>query len=166
MKTKLIGILTPLLLFASMLHSQTRPKESLRGLSGVYIYVLPLGREVEAGGLSSSQIQKAVETQLREAGIPIQREPNPADGSANLTIVVDTLKHPQGAYLYDIEVSLLQEVHLARLQGSDSFPAQTWGAKAMGMTGANQMNLMLAPLKAKVAGFVADYLSANSKLHP
>jgi hypothetical protein len=166
MNTKLIGILTSLLLFASILHSQTRPRESLRGLNGVYIYVLPVGKDVEAGGLSTSQIQKAVETQLREAGIPMHSEPNPADGSANLAITVNTLKHPQGAYLYDVEVSLLQEVHLARRQESDSFPAQTWSAKAMGLTGAHQMSLMLEPLKAKVADFVTDYLVVNPKPHP
>jgi hypothetical protein len=166
MNTKLIGILTALLLFASILHSQTRPRESLRGLNGVYIYVLPVGKDVEAGALSTSQIQKVVETQLREAGIPIHNEPNPADGSANLAITVDTLKHPQGAFLYDVEVSLLQEVHLKRRQESDSFPAQTWSAKAMGLTGAHQMNLMLEPLKAKVADFITDYLAVNPRPNP
>jgi hypothetical protein len=166
MNTKRIGILTALLLFASISHAQTRPRESLRGLNGVFIYVLPVGKDVEAGGLLTSQIQKAVETQLREAGIPIHGEPNPTDGSANLAVTVNTLKHPQGAYLYDVEVSLLQEVHLARRQESDYFPAQTWSAKAMGLTGAHQMNLMLEPLKAKVADFVTDYLAVNPKTHP
>jgi hypothetical protein len=166
MNTKLAGILTAFLLFGSILHSQTRPRESLRGLNGVYIYVLPVGKDVEAGGLSTGQIQKAVETQLREAGIPIQGEPNPADGSANLAITVDTLRHPQGAYLYDVEVSLLQEARLVRRQDSDSFPAQTWSSKAMGLTGAHQMSLILEPLKAKVADFVTDYLAVNPKPHP
>jgi hypothetical protein len=166
MNTKLIGILTAVLLFVSIAYSQTRPRESLRGLNGVYIYVLPVDKDVESGGLSTSQIQKAVETQLREAAIPIHSEPNPTDGSANLAITVDSLKHPQGTYLYAVEVSLLQEVRLARRQESDSFPAQTWSAKAMGLTGAHQMNLILEPLKAKVADFVTDYLSVNPRLHP
>jgi hypothetical protein len=61
MNTKLVGILTAFLMFGSILHSQTRPRESLRGLNGVYLYVLPVGKDVEAGGLSTSQIQKAVE---------------------------------------------------------------------------------------------------------
>jgi hypothetical protein len=158
-------MLTALLLVASIVQSQTRPKESLRGLNGVYIYVLPVGKDVEAGGLSTSQIQKAVEAQLRDAGIPIHSEPNPANGSANLAIIIDTLKHPQGAYLYGIEVSLLQEVRLARRHESDTFPSQTWGAKAMGLTGADQMKLMLEPLKARVADFIVDYLAVNPKPH-
>jgi hypothetical protein len=108
---KLIPILTLLVLLVSISYSQTRPRESLRGLNGAYVYVQPVGKDVEAGGLSTSNVQKAVETQLREAGIPLHSEPQPADGSANLAIIINTIKHPQGAYLYDVEVSLLQEVH-------------------------------------------------------
>jgi hypothetical protein len=166
MNAKGIGILIQLLWFASILHSQTRPRESLRGLNGVYVYVQPVGKDVEAGGLPTSQIRRAVETQLHEAGILIHGEPDPADGSANLAITVNTLKVPQGDYLYAVEVSLLQEVHLARRQEPESFPAQTWSARAIGLTAASRMKLMLEPLKAKVADFVADYFAVNPKLHP
>ena len=107
----MIPILTLLVLLLSISYSQTRPRESLRGLNGVYVYVQPVGKDVEAGGLSTSNVQMAVATQLREAGIPLHSEPQPADGSANLAIIINTIKHPQGAYLYDVEVSLLQEVH-------------------------------------------------------
>jgi len=158
-----VPILVLFLFLSLTVHSQTRPRESLRGLSGVYVYVQPVEKDVEAGGLSTSQIQKVVETQLRGAGILLQSEPQPADGSANLVVIVNTVKHPQGAYIYDVEVSLLQEVHLARLQGTESFPSQTWSAKALGLTGANRMDLILEPLKARLADFAADYLAANPK---
>jgi hypothetical protein len=160
---KLISVLSLILLSGSVSYSQTRPRESLRGLSGVYVYVQPVGKEVEAGGLSRDQIRKAVETQLRDARIPIHSEPQPGDGSANLAIIIDTVKHPQGAYLYEVQVSLLQEVHLARRQDPDPFPAQTWGADALGLTAANRMDLILEPLRAKVADFIADYLAVNTK---
>lgn len=166
MSRRLVVMLTPVLFFVSVVHSQTRPRESLRGLTGVYVYVLPVAKEVEAGGLSTAQIKKAVETQLRQAGITLYSEPNPADGAANLAIVIDTIKHPQGAYLYDVEVSLVQEVRLARLRESEPFPSQTWGAKAMGLTAPNRMNLIMEPLKEKVADFVADYLAVNPKANP
>ena len=166
MKTKAVAIIAATLSLAAALHSQTKPRESLRGLNGVYLYVQPVGKEVEIGGLTTTQIKNAVETKLREAGIPILGEPNPANGSANLAIVVNTLKHPQGVYLYDIEVSLLQEVHLARLSVPDSFPAQTWSAKTMGLTSPNRMDLMLEPLRAKVADFISDYAAVNPKTHP
>jgi hypothetical protein len=59
---KLIPILTLLVLLVSISYSQTRPRESLRGRNGVYVYVQPVGKDVEAGGLSTSNVQKAVET--------------------------------------------------------------------------------------------------------
>ena len=122
--------------------------------------------DVEAGGLTTTQIKNAVETQLRSAGIPLHIEPNPANGSANLAILVNTLKHPQGVYLYDVEVSLLQEVRLTRLAAADSFPAQTWSTKALGLTTANRMAIMLEPILAKVDDFISDYIAANPKAHP
>lgn len=163
MNGKLISVLSLILLSGPFSYSQTRARESLRGLNGVYVYVQPVGKEVEAGGLSRDQIRKAVETQLRDAGIPIHSEPQPDNGSANLAIIVDTVKRPEGAYLYVVEVSLLQEVHLARRQDPDPFPAQTWGANALGITGANRMDLILEPLRVRVADFVADYLAVNTK---
>jgi hypothetical protein len=162
LKLRHIPAVAVILLLASASLSQTRQRESLRGLNGVYVYVHPVGKEVEAGGLSTSQVQKAVQAQLREAGISLQDEPQPADGSANLVVIVNTVK-TQGAYLYAVEVSLLQEVHLARRQEPDPFPAQTWGTKAIGLTSANRMDLILEPLKANVAEFIADFLAANAK---
>ena len=53
-------------------ESQNRQRESLRGLNGVHVYVQPVSKEVEAGGLSTTQIQTAVERQLREAGISLK----------------------------------------------------------------------------------------------
>jgi hypothetical protein len=159
---KSIRVLAVLFLFASMAYSQTLPRESLRGLNGVYVYIHPVGKEVEAGGLSTAQIQKAVQTQLHEAGVPLHDEPQPADGSANFVVIINTVK-ARGMYLYEVEVSILQEVHLARRQEPDPFPAQTWGTKAMGLTSANRMDLILDPLKANIAEFIADYLAVNAK---
>lgn len=156
-------VLTLLLLLVSVSYSQTRTKESLRGLTGVYVYVLPVGKEIEAGGLSRIQIQKAVQKQLSDAAITLYNEPQSAEGSANLAITIDTVKYSQGAFLYTVEVELLQEVHLARRADPEPFAAQTWAAKAMGITGANRMDLILEPLKAKLGDFIADYLVVNPK---
>jgi len=157
-----IGIV--ICLFVSAGQSQTRQKESLRGLSGVRVYVHPVAKEVEAGGLSTAQIQNAVEKQLRAAGISIQSEPQAADGSAMLMVVVGVVKRPaEEAYLFDVEVSLLQAVHLTRREDPEPFPAQTWGQKALGITGPKRMDLILEPLKARLGDFVNDYLSVNPK---
>jgi hypothetical protein len=166
MMPRIITTVAAVLVLAGVLQSQTKPKESLRGLNGVYLYVHPLDKDVEAGGLTAMKIKNAVETQLRSAGIPIHNEPNPANGSANLAILVNTLKHPQGVYLYDVGVSLLQEVRLTRLSAADSFPAQTWSTKALGLTTANRMDIMLEPIRAKVDDFISDYTAVNPKTHP
>jgi hypothetical protein len=160
-----IGIV--ILASMSIGHAQTRQRESLRGLNGVYVYVQPVAKEVEAGGLSTNQIQNAVIKQLREAGIPVQEEPLPANGSATLVIAIGTVKRPaEAAYLFDVEVSLLQAVQLARRPDPDPFPAQTWSQKALGITGPSRMDLILEPLKVRLGDFAKDYLSANPKRQP
>src|SRR5262249_5937693 len=86
---------------ASTAGSQTRQRESLRGLDGVYVYIQPLAKEVEAGGLSTVQIQNAVHKQLKEAGIAVQNEPKSTNGSATLVIAVSVVKQPAAeAYLF------------------------------------------------------------------
>lgn len=150
--------------FTFVASSQTLPRESLRGLNGVFLYVHPVGKEVEAGGLSTQQVRKVAETLLFEAGIPVQNEPQPGNGSANLVVIIETVKNPQGVYVYEVEVSLLQEVHLARRQEPDSFPSQTWGTKAIGLTNGNRMDLIVEPLRAGIREFIKDYLSVNPKV--
>ncbi len=163
-RSSVIAIGIAVLVSVSSSFSQTRQRESLRGLNGVYVYVQPVAKEVEAGGLSTIQIQSAVEKQLRGAGISLQSEPQAANGSATLIIAIGTVKRPaEEAYLFDVEVSLLQAVHLARRDDPDPFPAQTWSQKALGITGPKRMDLILEPLKARLGDFVNDYLSANAK---
>ena len=167
MNRSLIAIATTILVSASIGHSQIRQKESLRGLNGVYVYVQPVAKEVEAGGLSTTQIQNAVEKQLRGAGISLQSGPQAANGSATLVVVIGIVKRPaEEAYLFDVEVSFLQAVHLARRNDPDPFPAQTWSQKALGITGPKRMDLILEPVKARVGDFVNDYLSVNAKPQP
>jgi hypothetical protein len=142
-------------------HSQAHPEGSLRGLHGVFVYVHPVGKDIEAGGLSTNQIQNAVEKALREAGIIVYGEPQPAEGSANLIIEINLVKHPQGPYLYGVEVGLVQEVHLSRTKGSEPFPAKTWSANAIGLTSPNRADLILEPVIDKVNEFISDYRGVN-----
>jgi len=80
-----------------------------------------LARMLEDGGLTTIQVQHAAEKALHQAGITVYSEPQPADGSANLVINIDIVKHPQGPYLYGVSVSFLQEVHLARTKKLSPF---------------------------------------------
>jgi hypothetical protein len=167
MNRSLIAIGIAILASVSTGQSQTRQRESLRGLDGVYVYVQPVAKEVEVGGLATIQVQNAVRKQLREAGISVQSEPQSANGSATLIIAISVVKRPaEEAYLFDVEVSLLQAVHLVRQSDPDPFPAQTWSQKALGITGPKRMDLILEPLKVRVGDFVNDYFAANAKPKP
>jgi hypothetical protein len=146
-------------------HSQARQEKSLRGLHGVFVYEHPVGKDIEAGGLSTNQIQNAVEKALRVAGIMVYREPQPAEGSTNLIIEINLVKHPQGPYLYGVEVGLVQEVYLSRTKGSEPLPAKTWSANALGLTSANRTDLILEPVQAKVNEFISEYQSVNRPSH-
>ena len=106
-------------------YAQTRTKESLRSLAGVYVHVLPLARELEAGGLTTKQVQAEVESSVRRAGIMVYPEPQAGEGSANLAVVIDCVKHPQGPLIYSVEVSLIQQATLVRLPQAGIFAAQT-----------------------------------------
>jgi hypothetical protein len=141
--------------------AQTRPRESLRGLHGVYLYVAPVAKEVEAGGLTAAQVKKVSEKALKDAGLEIYSEPQPPEGSANVAVTIDLVKYSDAAYLYSVNVSVLQEARLVRLPDEGTFPAQTWMAAAFGITGAHQMSLILEPLQAKLADFVNDFKTAN-----
>jgi len=163
MNFRFCAVLSLLLLPSALGAQAPSSKESMRGLSGVYIHVLPLQKELEANGLSATEIHKVVEGAVRKAGIVVYDTPQPVDGNANLAIVIDTVKHPQGPVIYGVEVSLLQEVHLMRQPNTNPTPGQTWSAKAIGLTSANQLHLILEPLGAKVGEFVRDFVAANPK---
>src|SRR5262245_46673876 len=86
-------------LFAISAYGQTEnPKESLRGLKGVYIKTLPVAENARKDGLKTERLQEVVADQLRAAGINIHIQPQASDGYANLIVVVDTIKQPQGPY--------------------------------------------------------------------
>ncbi len=153
-----------LLMFPVLALSQvSAPKESLRGLRGVFIKILPIASEAQAAGLSLSQIQKIVESELRKAGVPIRTEPLFSHEYASLAITIDTIKHPQGIYLFTVNVSVVQQVQITRPQKQGLFPSETYSKRALGLTTPNRMDLIYVPLKEKLSEFIHDYLAVNSK---
>jgi stress-induced morphogen len=152
-------LILPVLAFSQM----SAPKESLRGLRGVFIKVLPVARDAQVDGLSTSQIQKMIESELRKAGVPIRSESQLAQEFASLAITIDTIKHPQGVYLFTVNVAVVQEVQIARPQRQGSFPAETYSKKALGLTTPSRMDLIYEPLKEKLGEFIRDYLAVNPK---
>ncbi|MGI8670285.1 MAG: hypothetical protein ACR2J3_10655 [Aridibacter sp.] len=155
-----LSLILPSLSFA---QQTTNTKESLRGLRGIFVNVLPVAKDAETDGLSANQLQKIVESELRKAKVPILTESKSGEEYANLVIVVDTIKHPQGVYLFTVNVSVVQNVQISRPQGKGIFPAEIYSKRFLGLTTPNRLDIINEPLKEKVGEFIKDYLAANSK---
>jgi hypothetical protein len=141
--------------------AQSPAVESLRGLRGVHIDVLPIDKDAQADGLSADTIRNNVESALRKAGIEVTTQDKPTDGYASLSVVVDTIKHPQGVYMYSINVSILQEVQITRSNKHGLFVAETYAKRAFGLTSPKQMDLIYEPLNAKLKELITDFVSVN-----
>ncbi len=152
-------LMLPVLAFPQISASQ----ESLRGLRGVFINVLPIAADAQADGLSASQIQKMVESELRKAGVPIRSESQLGQEYAGLGIIIDTIKHPQGVYLFTVNVSVVQELQIIHPQRQGIFPVETYSKRALGLTTPSRMNVIYEPLKEKLGEFIRDYLAVNPK---
>jgi hypothetical protein len=162
-KNILAAVLLLLSLPALSFAQASAAKESLRGLRGVFINVLPVAKDAEIDGLSASQIQKIAESELRKGEIPILTEAKFGQEYANLVIVVDTIKHPQGVYLFTVSVSVVQDVQISRPQARGVFPAETYSKRALGLTTPNRLDVINEPLKEKLREFIRDYSSVNPK---
>lgn len=97
---KKISSIMLLFLFAVGAYGQTEtPKESLRGLKGIYVNVVPVAENVRKDGLSTERVHQVVANQLRAAGINIHTQPQASDGYANL--IVEPLKEKLAEFIAD-----------------------------------------------------------------
>ncbi|MBI3330423.1 MAG: hypothetical protein HYZ81_27400 [Nitrospinae bacterium] len=113
--------------------NQTRA--TLRGLTGVHVMVEEISPEIKRAGLTTTQLQTDAELRLRKAGIRVltQEESLATPGGPYLYIRVTGLKdetvtgRPLG-YAAFTEVSLHQNVRLARDPAITAVGAQTWNS--------------------------------------
>ncbi len=54
-------------------------------------------------------------------------------------------------------------MQIARLQKQNTFPAETYSKRALGLTTPNQMDIIYIPLKEKLIEFIRDFLAVNQK---
>ncbi|HLX68724.1 MAG TPA: hypothetical protein VKV04_03765 [Verrucomicrobiae bacterium] len=135
-------------------------KESLRGLSGVYVVSQFI--DIQPEGLATNRIEKMVKTMLNGAGVPVDAEPNRANGDPNLSISVDTIKQPQlGVYVFMVEVAVTQDVQLTRRPHSAPVAARTWSKTIQGITTPDRTDVIEEALKQGVNRFIADYRAMN-----
>lgn len=110
-------------------------RETLRELTGVRVVVEEIKPDIERAGLARSQVQTDGELRLRKARIRVlpDKEWLVTPGAPSLYIRVTTLKahdttgHPLG-YTVFTEVSLDQDVRLARAPDLKAYRAETWRA--------------------------------------
>ena len=121
-------------------------RDSLRDLDGVRVVV-----ESPGGALDKDQLQKAVESKLRAAGIKVQNQGDFPVGDPFLRLRVTTSAESNGIVGYNVELEFLQIVFLRRNPALTFNSAQTWKAKGQ---------LGLAPA-ARLAGKVQEGLSAQ-----
>ena len=135
-------------------------RDSLRDLDGVRVVV-----ESPGGGLDKDQLQRAVESKLRSAGIKVQ---NPGDfpvGDPFLRLRVTTTAESNGIAGYNVELEFLQIVFLRRNPALTFNTAQTWKANGqMGLAPAARLaGKVQQDLAAQVDQFIAAYQSSNPK---
>jgi hypothetical protein len=162
MKNALIS-LTLALISINAVGQTASQKESLRGLNGLFVKIAPVAEDARQDGLKIEQLQEIVLTRLRAAGITVHSQPQAADGYANLIIVIDTIKHPQGPYLFTVSVGVVQNVRLSRLTDATDYPSETYRKIALGLTTPGRMGVIQEPLKEKLAELIDDFLSVNPK---
>ena len=151
-------LLTSLAALAELQRSDT--KESLRGLSGVYVISQLI--DVQPEGLTTDGINKMVKAALAKAKIAVDAEPKRDNGDANLSITVDTISQPQlGVYAFTVEVAVTQNVQLARQRNSTQAAARTWSKTIQGITTPDRIDVIEQALKQGLDRFAADYHAVN-----
>ena len=135
-------------------------RDSLRDLDGVRVVV-----ESPGGSLDKDQLQKAVESRLRSAGIKIQDPGDFPVGDPFLRAKVTTTPESNGTIGYNVELEFVQIVFLRRNPALTFNSAQTWKAKGqMGLAPAARLARMIQQeLSAQVDQFVAAYQASNPK---
>ena len=135
-------------------------RDSLRDLDGVRVVV-----ESPGGSLDKDQLQKAVESRLRAAGIKVQNQGDFPVGDPFLRVRVTTTAESSGIVGFNVELEFLQIVFLRRNPALTFNSAQTW--KAQGrvelVPAARLAAKTQQELSAQVDQFIEAYRAANPK---
>jgi hypothetical protein len=152
-------LLTALAARAQLQRSDT--KESLRGLTGVYVVVQIVDEHPE--GVTTNHIESLVKSALSDAGIPAMPSPTKANVDACLSVTVDLIHQPQlDVYPFTVEVAVTQSVQLKRkVQDRVDMSAETWRRTLQGITSADRMEVVDQALKQSLAQFTQSYLAVN-----
>ena len=146
-------------------EDDTRDRLSLRDLDGVRVAVEEVPRALQVNGVSRDTLHKAVESQLRRAGITVLNSGEFPVGDPYLDVRITASKETGGFIAYAVEVSFVQIVFLRRNPAATFNKAQTWkAAGAVGLARPARLSASIdEDLSRQIDQFVQAYLSANAK---
>jgi hypothetical protein len=135
--------------------------KTLQGIKGVHVLIETVRPEIERDGLTHIQIQADVELKLRLAGLRVLslEELSKEPGRPFLNVAVDIGKESSDEYIYNIELSLIQDVYLMR--NNKLIPCITWHRAGLGRV--SSLNRLRNIIKHYVDIFVNAWLSVNPK---
>ncbi len=140
-------------------------RNTLAGLTGMYVLVEHIPDEAERDGLDTTQIRTDVELKLRQAGITVltQQEWLSTAAAPYLYVNVQAIKNRANVYAFSADVELRQRVTLVRNPGM-SILATTWSATGIiGTVGSQKLGAVREDVRDLTDQFINAYLAANPK---
>ena len=132
-------------------------RDTLRDLMGIEVVV----ESFEHNGLSSGDLQAAVEAQLESAGIRILTAEERLNQPGNPYLYVRlSLLRAESVYSFTLEISVNQTVSLTRHPTITTF-APTWSVYAVGAMSPLDSAVLHATVKDYVQRFIDAYRAAN-----
>ena len=146
--------------------------ESLAGLQGISLAVLPPNPDAERNGLKREQIEKDVEAKLRKAGIKILTGREIEKGGfpyLNINVNAEKDKKPD-LYNYDVKVELYTQPMINPEDAEENIgfalydTIKTWSSVSTGTTNTNDLKTTVQKrIDDGVDKFIAAYLAVNPK---
>jgi hypothetical protein len=138
---------------------------TLVGLTGVHVVVYDMGGEGERAGLRPAGLQVELEQRLRRAGLRAlgPSEALASKGRPTLELRLSLARSPEAPqlYVYSVDLTLRQQIQLARDRTIDSF-AITWSdPPTVGTVEPARLSVVRDAVRAKLNQFIAAWQAAN-----
>jgi hypothetical protein len=163
---RLFLVLVVLFLSASV-TAHAYEVEVLHGLKGICVAIAPVSPDLEELGLSTSQLQKDIESHLRQAGLKVLRPKNLYKEKGCYGILIRVNGHifkvgRERVVAYDVHLSIMELVKLRRPTLVPIIPAQTWCYESeIVLTKPSQKAQIDKTVIELVDEFIRDYRYAN-----
>lgn len=149
-------------------------RESLRGLSGIHVYInISEGSpNLDRDGLTKSQIQTDIEIRLRKAGIKVLSLEELKQLPRRPTLVIQILASKNDAlskaleeniYSFSIQVDCKQTATLFDSTNNKVYLVTTWSYSGVGMAPKRHLRTIREGVGDYVDRFINDFLAANPK---